>query len=170
MDLKDDNLKEFLTYASEQNITPTSQAYADWATNVKGLGKQFDFAKIKAVALNAAMNAAVSIGISLAIQGIVSAISYAIHYNENLIETANELTEAYEEQRKALSSNKNTISEISADYERLANGVDNLGRNVSLNTEEYTRYNDIVNQIAEMFPQMVQGYFITVILQFMLTC
>ena len=62
MDLKDSNLKEFLDHASETNITPTAEAYQDWATNVKGLGKQFDFAKVKAIALNTAMNMAVYAG------------------------------------------------------------------------------------------------------------
>ena len=47
---------------------------------------------------------------------------------------------------------------MSSDYEKLAKGVDSLGRNVSLNSDEYARYNEIVNQIADMFPHMVQGY------------
>src|SRR5699024_2151625 len=54
--------------------------------------------------------------------------------------------------------NKNTIDSIKDDYERLADGVNVLGENVFLSTEEYTRYNEITNQIADMFPQLIQGY------------
>ena len=105
-----------------------------------------------------ALNVAVSLGIGLLISLAVKGISKLINYQDELIEKSKEAIKTFEEARNSLSSNKETIEEISSDYAKLAQGVDSLGRNVSLNTEEYKRYNEIVNKIADMFPQMVQGY------------
>ena len=55
-----------------------------------------------------------------------------------------------EERRESLQNNRTTINEISGDYQRLADGVDRFGRNISLSADEYDRYNQIANQIAEM--------------------
>lgn len=73
-------------------------------------------------------------------------------------EAAEEALSAYENAQNTLKSHKQTIEDIRKDYEKLADGVDELGNNVSLTSEEYERYNEIVNQIAEMFPDMVTGY------------
>ena len=105
-----------------------------------------------------ALNTAINMGIGLAISYAIKGISKLINYQKELIDKSQEAISVFEESRDALTNNKQTIDEISSDYTRLAQGVDSLGRNVSLNTEEYTRYNEIVNQIADMFPQMVQGY------------
>ncbi len=151
-------MRKFLTYASRENISPTVDEFKKWAVETEGLGKSFNFAAIKATALNAAMNAIASFGIGMAIQLAINAIDDLVHAQERAIEKANEFISTVEEQRQSLSDNKNTIDSIKDDYERLADGVNVLGENVSLSTEEYTRYNEITNQIADMFPQLIQGY------------
>ncbi|MEG2813931.1 MAG: M42 family peptidase, partial [Oscillospiraceae bacterium] len=45
---------------------------------------------------------------------------------------------------------KDTIKEISAEYELLSYGVDSMGKNISLTTDEYSKYNEIVNQIEKI--------------------
>lgn len=109
-------------------------------------------------ALSVAGNMLVTMGISVAISLVIKGIQKLVHAQEEAIKKADEFIDKFNEQRNALTNNKKNIDSISEDYEKLANGVDSLGRNISLNTEEYSRYNEIVNQIAEMFPQMVQGY------------
>lgn len=151
-------MRKFLKHASRENISPTVDEFKKWAVETEGLGKSFNFAAIKATALNAAMNAIASFGIGMAIQLAINAIDDLVHAQERAIEKANEFISTVEEQRQSLSDNKNTIDSIKDDYERLADGVNVLGENVSLSTEEYTRYNEITNQIADMFPQLIQGY------------
>ena len=109
-------------------------------------------------ALSVAGNMLISMGVSMAINLIIKGFQALANAQENAIEKANEFIGKFEEQRNTLNSNKETIDSISKDYETLAQGVDSLGRNISLSSDEYARYNEIVNQIADMFPKMIQGY------------
>lgn len=100
-----------------------------------------------------------AIGVGTAIISTISAIKNAVNkLRDETEQTANDAINKYQEVQKTLKSNKVTIEELSQDYAKLAVGVDNLGNNVSLSTSQYERYNEIVNKIADMFPEMVQGY------------
>lgn len=90
-----------------------------------------------------------------AITAIVSAVKRA---KEEAKQAAQEILNAYKDAQNTLKSNKNTINEISSDYERLSKGVDDFGNNISLTTDEYKKYNEITNKIADMFPEMISGY------------
>lgn len=90
-----------------------------------------------------------------AITAIVSAVKRA---KEEAKQAAQETLNAYKDAQNTLKSNKNTINEISSDYERLSKGVDDFGNNISLTTDEYKKYNEITNKIADMFPEMITGY------------
>ena len=107
---------------------------------------------------HALLNAAISMGISLIVSAAISAITALINKHQELARAAKEAMSEYSNATNTLREHYNTIEEIKDEYEELADGVDNLGKNVSLTTEEYGRYNKIANQIADMFPQMVAGY------------
>ena len=96
--------------------------------------------------------------IMMAISAIVMLTQAIKNAKEESVRAVQETLSAYEQAKDTLKSHKETIDEISDDYQRLAKGVDNLGNNVSLSTEEYERYNEITNKIADMFPNMVSGY------------
>ena len=96
--------------------------------------------------------------IAAAIGAVVAIID---HFTISVKEAAKITSEAISEYKQAqdsLRTTKKTIESISDDYEKLSKGVDAFGNNINLTTDEYEQYNDIVNQIAEMFPQMVTGY------------
>lgn len=122
---------------------------------VKGLG-----AALKVLFLNN------PIGLALmavtAITGVVSAVKRAgekiKQTTEETKRAAQEVIDKYNEAKQALRSNKSTIDEISSEYRSLANGVDEFGNNISLTTDQYKRYNEITNKIADMFPEMVSGF------------
>lgn len=107
---------------------------------------------------HALLNAAISMGISLIISAAISAITSLINKHQELARAAKEAMSEYSNATNTLREHHSTIEDIKDDYKELAGGVDNLGNNVSLTTEEYERYNKIAHQIAEMFPQMVAGY------------
>jgi hypothetical protein len=109
-------------------------------------------------ALSMATSMAITMGVSLLISGAVELIQGLINKQANAIESAKEMSSAWEESDKKLKSAQDTIKSISSDYERLSKGVDEFGNNVSLNTDEFARYNNIANQIADLFPDMVAGW------------
>lgn len=125
------------------------------------LSKSFASLGLKGFAAQAgmmALNAALNVGVSLAVSAVISGITYLVTAQERAIEKSEELQSQWKEAENTLAENKNTIAEISGEYETLSQGVDSLGRNVSLTADEYSRYNEIANKIAAMFPEMVQGY------------
>ena len=116
-------------------------------------------AKVAAVAFNAAL----TIGISLLIDWAISGIMKLVNAKKELAEEVDEITSKFKEQSNELQKLKgdyDTSNESSmiSKYEKLSKGVDNLGRNVSLTTDEYSEYQNIVNQIAEQFPTLISGY------------
>ena len=120
--------------------------------------KKSGFAAKAAAVGHAALNAAISMGISFLISGAISIITNLINRHKKLAESVKETMTEYKNATKTLKDHYDTIEDIKDDYAELADGVDNLGRNVSLSTDEYKRYNEITNKIAEMFPNMVTGY------------
>lgn len=93
-----------------------------------------------------------------AIFGLVKAYDALTDSVEEVKERTDALLETYNSAISEANSNAQTIESLASRYEKLAKGVNNLGENVSLTVDEYSEYNDIVNQIADMFPTMITGY------------
>mgnify|MGYP000512382501 CR=1 FL=1 len=170
--LSDADIKALKAYNAERarNVAPmTAQNASDAAVNmakqagdaavdIESIGTTSKAATFGLKALAVAENALINMGISFAISAIIKGIDLLVHAQENAIEKGNEATRAITEQQEALYSNKKAINEISGEYQRLSKGVSTNGENISLTSDEYSRYNEIVNQIADMFPSMIQGY------------
>lgn len=127
----------------------------------KALKQQTLGAKATTVAmkgLSMVGNILASMLISWGVSKLIEGIDNLIHAQEKLKKSAEESISAFKNSQETLQANKKTIDSISSDYKRLSKGVDDFGNNISLSAEEYSKYNEIVNQIADMFPQMVQGY------------
>ena len=58
------------------------------------------------------------------------------------------------------SSNKNinSLNNIASEFEYLSTGVTKYGENISLTATEYERYQDIINDIVQISPEVVEGY------------
>lgn len=99
--------------------------------------------------------------ISLAITAllVIKAVIDTIAASEQkAIQRGEEAVNNYTQSQETLKNNAATIKEVSSKYQELSKGVNNLGENVSLTTDEYAEYNQISNQIADMFPSLIQGY------------
>ena len=143
-----------------KNNDTSSLSVKNFVSFQKSLNSATKSTIISTIALTVAetaLNAALTMGLSVAIEAIVTGIINLGNAQAKAVETANELSNTYNEQIKSIGNNSKNIDSISKDYERLAKGVNIFGENVSLTNEEYRRYNDIANQIAEMFPELVQG-------------
>ena len=118
-------------------------------------------AKAGTVALSVAstaLNMALSMGIAAAVQLVISGISKLINYYDDLSDKVSDVKTSYDDAQNTIHSHAQTIEDVSAKYQQLAPGVDALGNNISLTTGEFEEYNSICNQIAEMYPSLVQGW------------
>lgn len=97
-------------------------------------------------------------GITAVVASIISIWNVIKNVNEKAIQDAVAVADAYKDQEAELKNNKKTLDEISERYTELSKGVDAFGKNRNLSTDEYEEYKDIVGQIAEMFPNVIQGY------------
>ena len=64
----------------------------------------------------------------------------------------------YDKATSTANDNIKTIKSLRDEYNELSKGIGSNGENLSLTAEQYDRYNEIANQLAEMNPKLVRGY------------
>lgn len=96
--------------------------------------------------------------ITSAIVAMVTVISKVKQAKEELHQSVQEITKDFQSQENTLKSSHKKLDDIIPKFEKLSKGVNALGQNVSLSIDEYEEYKEIINQIADMFPTMIQGY------------
>ena len=127
-------------------------AKAELAQN--GLTASMIASKVAALALNVA----VSIGASIAISALIKLIDNLVHANEKAIEKAEKLRDKYNDFKETNASNVKTLNDLKDEFEELSDGVSQYGDNISLTTEQYARYQEIVQQIVGISPSLAEGY------------
>ena len=125
---------------------------------IKNMSFSAKASKVAFGAFRTVMSAVVMIGISKGIELISKGIDNLVHSAEHCKERVAELMSSYQSALDEANNTAKTVESFASKYETLSKGVNNLGQNVALTTEEYAEYNDIVNQIADMFPHLIQGY------------
>lgn len=127
-------------------------AKAELAQN--GLTASMVASKVAALALNVA----VGMGVSIAISALIKLVDNLVHANEKAIEKAEELRDKYNDFKETNASNVKTLNDLKDEFEELSDGVSQYGDNISLTTEQYARYQEIVQQIVGMSPSLAEGY------------
>ena len=99
------------------------------------------------------------------IMAIVSAIGIVItviaNYNKKIqetIETGEQATQTMKQLASDFKSLKSSISDIAPEFAKLSQGVDAFGNNISLTEEEYARFLELSNQLADTFPTLSRTY------------
>ncbi len=100
------------------------------------------------------LGALISGGVSIA----GSIIGYIAGDAERTANKLEELNRVYQDQNNQIRNNISTINGLSDEYNRLSKGVTDYGTVVALSADDEQRYYDIVNQIAEISPELVMGY------------
>lgn len=93
-------------------------------------------------------------GIELLVEAIyrqIKADEIAIEKGKEAKKTISDLNSAYQDQKKYLEEN-------ASEYERLSQGVGDNNKNISLSEEEYSKFLEVNNKLADMFPQLVTGF------------
>ena len=138
-------------------LTSLNGANAGLGGYIKSLG----IAKLKTIALSIAttsLNMVIGAIASAIASFIIKGISNIINSAENIKKAVDDMVTSYDDSLKTLESHKKTINDIKDDYATLSKGVDELGNNVSLTTDEYKKYQDICNQIADIYPSLIAGH------------
>lgn len=126
------------------------------ATGMKALG-----ASIKQAWFSMSLIGQISVVLSILslIHAVISAITNAQKQaNEEALHAANEVIETYQSETKSIEDQKKKLEELGAEYDKLSAGVDENGNNVSLTKEQYSKYLSVVQQIADISPEIVAGY------------
>lgn len=138
-------------------LTSLNGANAGLGGYIKSLG----IAKLKTIALSIAttsLNMVIGAIASAIASFVIKGISNIINSAENMKKAVDDMVTSYDDSLKTLESHKKTINDIKDDYATLSKGVDELGNNVSLTTDEYKKYQDICNQIADIYPSLIAGH------------
>lgn len=80
------------------------------------------------------------------------------HHIKQVKEAGAEVTETFKETSKAAEDNIAKLKSYQGEFAQLSKGVDSNGYNVSLDDSQYQRYLEIVDDIAAINPEIVEGY------------
>lgn len=104
----------------------------------------------------------VMLGPFLAVGAILASAGIAIAaYNKTVQDACNRAEESiksFNETKDSINENLNSIEEVRSEFELLRKGVNGNGENISLSADEFERYHEITNKLAEMSPSIVDGY------------
>lgn len=162
-----DYLKTYVTTTEQQKqsvqglMKATHETRSEQLKQNEAIKAQTISAKAGSIAMRTlatAGNMLLMWGVSKGIELVATGIDNLVHSAEHCKERVNELMSSYQSAIKDANNDAKVVEDIAPRYKALAKGVNDFGRNLSLTTEEYAEYNDIVNQIADMFPDMVRGY------------
>ena len=112
------------------------------------------FSKIASAAANIFTTFLISEGINLIIKGVQTLEGK----NEKLVQSAQEVSDAYKDAQSSYSSNIKTHDSVAEEYNKLVKGVDSDGNNISLTSDEYERFQSIMEQIINVSPDIVSSY------------
>lgn len=96
----------------------------------------------------------VNMAIGIALDWAVTAIDKYANHAEYARESAESFASSIKSQQEEFASNTAKINELSPEYDRLSKGVSDLGENVSLTSEEYGSYKNIVSELSNIMPDL----------------
>ena len=145
---------------STEQLNNRTKEFAQQQEKLNSLGSRFgNFAKNFGASLVASL---ASMGAIMALTGVISLVAagfdkFSLSASEAATITS-DVTTAYQQSTQEIDSNIAQVEQLRERYEELSQGVSDTGRNISLSTSEYEEYRDIVSQITELSPGIIQGY------------
>ena len=115
----------------------------------KGIGSAIASMAVSMVAVMA---------IQAAITGIATAIDKAIMSAKEASEVTENVLSNYSKATSEIDNNLSSVDNMRERFEELSKGVTDSGKNVSLSTEQYQEYQDMVSQLVSINPALIQGY------------
>lgn len=144
-------------YAESENLL---------SKNAQSMSGAFSGIKSKLSSLGSSLkNIAAGIGNMLIVQAVMSAISFGFealdNYTnraENNLSDLEKIATEINDKKDAYTSHSTSVNKIKNEYYELADGVNSYGENISLTSTQYERYIELSNEIAQMYPDLVESY------------
>lgn len=145
-----------LNYAKTcKNGEMTTQGFK---TSLEGMTLSAKAGQVALKGLAIAGNMLAGVLIAKGFELVAKEIDKYVNRIEKAKEASEEFLSSFKSSQQTLASHKELIKTVEDEYLGLSNGVDALGRNISLSTEDFQKYQNICNQIAEAYPQMVSAW------------
>lgn len=128
-----------------------------FTTNAFAKAARSAAAGLKTIAV-AAMQAFVLSAVFAIIQKGISVLDGLIMSSEEAAEVTQNAVSEFENSTSKIDGNIKSVESLRGRYEELSRGVNELGENVALSAEEYAEYKNIVQQIIDITPGVIQGY------------
>lgn len=144
-------------YAESENLL---------SKNAKSMSGVFSGIKGKLSSLGSSLkNIAAGIGNMLIVQSVMSVISFGFealdNYTnraENNLSDLEKIATEINDKKDAYTSHSTSVNKIKNEYYELADGINSYGENISLTSTQYERYIELSNEIAQMYPALVESY------------
>lgn len=104
------------------------------------------------------LNMAAITAVIMAVQALVKVIDSAHMSAAEAAQVTADVDTAYSSSMSELSKNVDTITSLSDRFTELSAGVSSTGENISLTASQYEEYRDIVKQLVDLNPTLIQGY------------
>ena len=111
---------------------------------------------LKGLAL--AGNMVVGILAGFVISKAIEGLDNLVHAADNAKESAEGFASSFSSMNDEFSSNDSKLSDLQKQYNELSKGVNSLGENVSLTTDQYDEYKQVVSEISDMMPSLLARY------------
>lgn len=111
---------------------------------------------LKGLAL--AGNMVVGILAGFVISKAIEGLDNLVHAADNAKESAEGFASSFSSMNDEFSSNDSKLSDLQKQYDELSKGVNSLGENVSLTTDQYDEYKQVVSEISDMMPSLLARY------------
>ncbi len=97
------------------------------------------------------------LGIAAGVAAVGAAVAISEHIHQKRIDNMNELIEQHQEAKQVYNDNKAALESLEEEYNTLSKGVDKNGKNIGLSAEQYERYKEVAQEIADISPEVVDS-------------
>lgn len=143
-----DALNESIKQQGGQQIK-VSSIWDDFKSKAKEVGST-----LKSVGLNVATDLA----IGAVIQGGAYVWDQVSNKQEHAVESGNKVLETYKNIQQTMAQSSSWIQDNGDRFVQLSKGVSQVNGNLNLTDAEYTEYKELAQQVAQQFPNLVNGY------------
>ena len=140
---------------SENSVILSEKAIST-ATNTMTFSAKAGQVALKGLAL--AGNMVVGILAGFVISKAIEGLDNLVHAADNAKESAESFSNSFSSMNDEFNSNNSKLSDLQKKYDELSKGVNSLGENVSLTTDEYDEYKQVVSEISDMMPSLLARY------------